>query len=383
MVINIYESRHYRLLILIPLALLLISLYFIPKIQLDSSLRGGISIQAQTNSTISVRQLTQDVDSRIPGAQAGVSRSPGGLSITIATNSSLASAESRLLSIYSEYGNYSASVINVTLYQNMLSSQPGNATLQALLSNARAQKQKLISRLNLSLSEELRTLAPLIGNRINYNSTNADSMLALARSVYSNASSIYESDVIAALRGIIPFSSYSYNSVTPTLGSFFLLQMRNIIIAAFILMAISVFVVFRNPVPSFTVVSGAACDILVALGAMGAFGIPLGVASIGGILMLLGYSMDTDILAAIRVLKRTEGTPAERAFSTLKTGMTMTIAAILSFLVLFMVSYVTFIPTYFEISGVVLVGLMADIVTTWFGNTALVLWFKQRKEVKA
>ena len=378
---NIYESKRYKLLITIPIALLLISFYFIPKLQLDTSLRGGINVQIQVNSTVDIRQLTQSIDSAIPGAEAGISRSPGGLSITIATNASLASAENRLLDIYNEYGNYSASVVNITLYQNRLSLQPGNSTLISLISSATAQKQKSISTLNTSLSAELRALGPLTGSS-SYNSTDAAAMLALAKSAYASASSAYESQVIAALKGIISFTSFSYDSVTPTLGSFFLQQMTNIIIWAFILLAISVFVVFRSPLPSLTVVFGAGNDILVALGAMAAFGIPLGVASIGGILMLLGYSIDTDMLAAIRVLKRVEGTSAERAFSSFKTGTTMTISAILSFSILFIVSYLTFIPTYFEISGVVLIGLFADLITTWLGNTPLILWYKQRKEAK-
>ena len=383
MITNIYEHRRYRLLIIIPVLLLLISLYFIPKIQLDSSLRGGISVQLQTTSNISISQLTQAVDSKIPGAESSVSRSPGGLSITIVANASLANAENRLLDIYGEYGNYSAYTFNVTRYQDLLKTQPGNSTVEALLSNARTQQQRSISALNQSLSSELRSLSPLIGGVTGYNSTGADPMLALAKNAYTNASSTYETMVISKLKGIMPFTSFSYDSVTPTLGSFFLSQMFNVILWAFILMGVSVFVVFRNPIPSFTVVFGAANDIIVALGAMGLFGIPLGVASIGGILMLLGYSMDTDILSAIRILKRTEGTSTERAFSSLKTGMTMTVCAIITFSILFIISYLTFIPTYFEISGVVLVGLIGDIITTWFGNTALVLWYKQRKEAKA
>jgi preprotein translocase subunit SecF len=58
----------------------------------------------------------------------------------------------------------------------------------------------------------------------------------------------------------------------------------------------------------------------------------------------------------------------------------MTISAILSFSILFIVSYLTFIPTYFEISGVVLIGLVTDLITTWMCNAPLVLWFKQKKE---
>src|SRR5208282_819720 len=98
---NIYESKHYKLFILIPVALMLISLYFIPHIQLDSSLRGGISVQLQTNATPDVRTLTTSIDGVIPGAQASVSKAPGGLSIALVDNQSLSTAEGYLLSLYS------------------------------------------------------------------------------------------------------------------------------------------------------------------------------------------------------------------------------------------------------------------------------------------
>ena len=51
----------------------------------------------------------------------------------------------------------------------------------------------------------------------------------------------------------------------------------------------------------------------------------------------------------------------------------MTFAAIISFSILLIISYVTFIPTYFEIASVVLFGLIADLFTTWLGNTSMVL----------
>jgi len=143
--------------------------------------------------------------------------------------------------------------------------------------------------------------------------------------------------------------------------------------------AIAVFFIFRTPIPSLAVIFGAGNDIIVALGAMGAFGIPLGVASIGGLLMLIGYSIDTDMLTSIRILKRSEGSPTERALGTMKTGVTMTSAAIISFGILLIVSYIAFIPTYFEIAGVVLFGLFADLATTWLGNLPIILWYKKRK----
>jgi preprotein translocase subunit SecF len=383
---NFYANKHYRFYIIIPVALLLISLYFIPKIQLDSTLKGGVSVQVQTNSTINTRTLTALVDSNISDAQATVSRSPGGLSITMAANSSLSDAETNLLAFYSAYDNYTQLTLNITEYESDLSTQSTNVTLQGLLSTSKQQQQKSLSDAQSYLSAELVNLEPFIGSPSNADVTNSSASITawpnIAKNSYSNASLIYQNNVITKLKGVLPFTSYSYNEVTPTLGAFFLKQMINIIIIAFILVAIVVFAVFRTPVPAFAVVFGAVNDLIVALGAMGLFGIPLGVASIGGLLMLIGFSIDTDILAAIRIIKRTGDTAAERAFASFKTGTTMTITALISFSVLLAVAYFAFIPTYLEIAGVVMVGLLADVITTWLADVPMVLWYKQRKEAR-
>jgi preprotein translocase subunit SecF len=377
---NIYESKHYKLFILIPIAMLLISLYFIPHIQLDSTLKGGVSVQLQTNSTINTRSLTTLVDSKIVGAQASVERSPGGLEVTMAANTSLANAQADLLAFYTEYGNYTTATYNITAIQSSLSTQPSNTTLQGLLATSKTEQQQSIVAFNKSIAAELVELRPFIGV-VSYNASDYTNLPNVAKDSYSNASLIYQNKIVATLHTIIPFTSDSYQEVTPTLGAFFLSQMETIIIVAFILIAITVLIIFRTPIPAFAVVFGAANDLIVALGAMGILGIPLGVASIGGLLMLLGFSIDTDILAAVRILKRTEGTAESRAWSSLKTGTTMTITAIISFSVLFAISYYAFIPTYVEISGVVLVGLIGDMITTWLTDVPLVLWYKKSKEV--
>ncbi len=376
---NIYESKNYRMFILVPLALMIISLYFIPKIQLDSTLKGGISIQLITNHTQDIRSLTGIIDSKIPGAQASVSTSPGGLSITLAENSSISAAQADLLGFYSAYSNYSSYTLNITDYQQQLDNGP-NSTIHAQLVAAQQEQQKSVSAFQSSLSSELAALRPFIGS-VQYNSSDYAAMDSIAKNSYSNASLVYQNQVISELKGIIPFSSYSYNEVTPTLGTFFLQQMIDIIAVSFVIVAIVVFFIFKTPARSFSIVFGAANDMVIALGAMGAFGIPLGIASVGGLLMILGYAIDTDVLAGMRIIKRSEGTAEERAFSALKTGTTMTITALISFSVLFAVSYFAFIPTYLEISGVVIVGLIADLATCWLGNTPMLLWYRHGKEV--
>ncbi len=378
---NIYEKKNFRLFIIIPIAMLLVSLYFIPRIQLDQTLKGGVQIQLQTTSTVDVRALTSAIDTKIPGAQASVSLSPGGVSITIDANTSIANAQNYLLAIYSADTNYTNSTFYLASYQQQLKSQPSNSTLVSDISKEQANITKEIGTMNSSIALEASSLAGLV-TVPSYNSTNPTSMVNVGQGIYTNASSYYESKVVSYLKGIVSFSSYSYNDVTPTLGSYFLSEMIDIIIAAFVLVFIAVFFVFRSPIPSLAVVFSSANDILVALGVMGIVGIPLGIASIGGILMLIGYSIDTSLLSSIRILKRSEDTPSERAFHTFKTGMTMTSSAILTFGILLVVSYLAFIPTYYEIAGVVLAGLVADIFTTWFGNTPMILAYKKKRELR-
>ncbi len=379
---NIYEFKRYKLLILIPIILLLVSLYFIPKIQLDQSLRGGIDIQLQTNSSISAQSLATGINSALPGAQASISKSPGGISITLSANTTLYDASLYAAAVYSAYTNYTNAAYLSAAYSAQLQSQPTNQSIITAIKGAQVNQTKYITVMQGNLAKELSLLSVFLESVPTYNSTNPQEMAALSQSAYANASSEYQSKVISVISGLIKFTSYSYNDVTPTLGAFFLSQMEEIIIVAFILVAISVFIVFRSPVPAIAVVFSSANDILVALGAMGAFGIPLGVASIGGILMLIGYSIDTALLSSIRILKRTEATPTIRAYTTMKTGITMTSAAIITFAILLVVSYIAFIPTYLEISGVVLAGLIADIFTTWFGNTPMVLAYKKKRELR-
>jgi preprotein translocase subunit SecF len=377
---NIYETKNHRLFPIIPIALLLISLLFIPKIHLDSTLTGGTNIQISTNASMSVDAATRAIDALIPGST--VQKFGSSFSITIPPNQSITSALGYEQEVNAYYANYSASALAAARYSTILSnaSEANNQTAILGARSSQSNETKNLGLMSSSLNKEVSALTPIIGVPVTYNSTSGVEMADMAASIYGNATSIYKSRVISKLKSIIPFTTYSYNEEAAQVGQFFLGQLRTIIIIAFVLVGITVFIIFRSPIPSIAVVFGAANDIIIALGAMGAFGIPLGVASIGGLLMLLGYSIDTDVLSAVRILKRTDETPQARAMSTFKTGATMTVAAVISFLTLFIVAYIVFIPTYIEIAGVALFGLIADIATTWLGNTVFILWYKQRKD---
>jgi preprotein translocase subunit SecF len=78
-------------------------------------------------------------------------------------------------------------------------------------------------------------------------------------------------------------------------------------------------------------------------------------------------------------MNRTEGTPRERAYGAMKTGVMMASVSILGFLTLFVLSLLTQISTYYEISSVIIFGLIADIFATWCTDAVIVLWYIERK----
>ena len=171
----------------------------------------------------------------------------------------------------------------------------------------------------------------------------------------------------------------SFESVGPLLSSKALSQVYFALAFAFLFMSITVFIIFRNLVPSLAVIAAALCDIIIAVGGMSLFGIPLSVATVGALLMLIGYSVDTDILLTTRVLKRREGTINERALDAMKTGFTMAAAAIGSMVALYL--SVRFLMPYAQIleqiAAVLIIGLVADVLATWLMNLGILRWYME------
>ena len=192
-----------------------------------------------------------------------------------------------------------------------------------------------------------------------------------------------DTDVVklsSALSGTATITSY--RQVGPVLGEEAMTQVYYALAFAFLFMSITVFIIFRNFVPSMAVIFAALSDIIIALGGMSLFGIPLSVASVGALLMLIGYSVDTDILLTTRILKRKEGTVTERAVEAMKTGFTMAAAAIGSMVALYVVVMV-FIPaaqTLADIAAVLIIGLAADILTTWLMNLGILRWYLEARK---
>jgi preprotein translocase subunit SecF len=216
------------------------------------------------------------------------------------------------------------------------------------------------------------------------NSTGVPADLITATTTGNNQSTVQitgsAADVVkvaSAINGVATIQSY--NSVGPLLSTQSLTQVYYALAFAFLFMSITVFIIFRNLVPSIAVILAALCDIIIAIGGMSLFGIPLSLASVGALLMLIGYSVDTDILLTTRVLKRREGTVVERAKDAMGTGFTMAAAAIGSMVALYLV--VLFLMPNAEvldqIAAVLIIGLVADVLATWLMNLGILRWYME------
>lgn len=173
----------------------------------------------------------------------------------------------------------------------------------------------------------------------------------------------------------------SFRAVGPSLSEQSLNQVYYALAFAFLFMSITVFIIFRNLIPSLAVIFAAFSDIIIAVGGMSLLGIPLSLASVGALLMLIGYSVDTDILLTTRVLKRREGTINERAKDAMKTGFTMAAAAIGSMVALYLVVrfFMPYAQVLDQIASVLIIGLVADVLATWLFNLGVLRWYMEGK----
>lgn len=139
---------------------------------------------------------------------------------------------------------------------------------------------------------------------------------------------------------------------------------------AFLGMAVVVFIAFRKILPALTVVFAGVADITITAACMNIFGIELSLATTAALLMLIGYSVDSNILLTTKVLKR-QGNLEEKMEGAFHTGFIMTSTTFCAILAMFIVSLIGNVPTLYTISAVLLIGLICDLIFTWGFNAGM------------
>ena len=171
----------------------------------------------------------------------------------------------------------------------------------------------------------------------------------------------------------------SFEFTGSALSQNFYNQLMLAILLAFIFMAIVVFIIFRTLVPSSAIILSAFADILMTLVFVNLFGMEISSAGIIAFLMLIGYSVDTDILLTNRLLKTHEEPIGQKLFEAFKTGMTMTLTSLGAVAVALLVVR-SFSPILSQIFTILVIGLFFDVFNTWVTNASILRWYVESKE---
>ena len=188
----------------------------------------------------------------------------------------------------------------------------------------------------------------------------------------------------SALEEYLGFKLTSENSSIEFTGSAlsnsFYTELIRALIMAFIFMAIAVFAIFKKPLPSAYMILCVIIDITVPLAAVNLLGIKMSTAGIAAFLMLVGYSVDSDIVLTTKVLKRRDdGDLNHRIKSAAKTGLMIsgTTLVAISIAYFFVIS-----PILKQIFLVLSIGLVTDIIATWLCNASLLKWYCGKRNIK-
>ncbi len=169
---------------------------------------------------------------------------------------------------------------------------------------------------------------------------------------------------------------YSVEVMGSALGASFFKETIRAVLIAFLFMGIVVFISFKVPVTSLAVMLAAFSDIIVTLAIANLIGMKLGTAGIAAFLMLIGYSVDTNILLSTKVIKRKEGTVLERILGAMKTGLMMSTTTICAITVALIFTQSEVIR---QIMTILLIGLLVDLVNTWIQNVGILRIYLERK----
>jgi preprotein translocase subunit SecF len=186
-------------------------------------------------------------------------------------------------------------------------------------------------------------------------------------------------DVNKVLNDLASFGltgNYDVTTVGPVLGDIFWKQAELAIITAFILMSMVVFILFRAPVPSGMVILSVIINFVITIAISNIIGIKLSLPVLAALLMIIGYSVDTDILLTTELLKVREREMSESIKIAMKTGLTMSLTTLAALSALFFIS-----GTYVlqQISTVLIIGVGMDIIITWMGNANMLRFWLIRR----
>ncbi|MDD2472823.1 MULTISPECIES: protein translocase subunit SecF [unclassified Methanoculleus] len=176
-------------------------------------------------------------------------------------------------------------------------------------------------------------------------------------------------------RGLVALINEKYpdakiDQIGETFGKTLQNQAILALIISFIGVAIVIFLVYRHLVASGAIVLSAVSDIIITAAAMQVFGIPLSLGTTAALLMLIGYSADSNVLLTTRLLKR-KGKLDEKLSGAFRTGIIMTTTTLAAIAAMWVVTTAGQIQIISEIASVLIIGLLIDMMNAWMLNAGI------------
>ena len=325
---NIYAHKHYKLMLVIPIAMLVCIFLLLPSLKMGVDLRGGTQIIAHLDHAAGEPELMAHL------AQYNLED----LSIKF-TKNPIAGTEGIVIEF--------AGTPDLLEAEKLVESNPERAIALA---------------------------KPFITSNV--------SELMTAREVVELAKSDFNGRIQAGFVSFLGISKeqISVVEVGASLGEEFWASSQRALLVALVLIAGIVFIMYRDIIPSIAVIQASAFDALTAVGGMALLGIPFSLPTIAALLMILGCSVDNNIMITDRILRRRDGTAAERAGGAVVTGFTMTSTLLIVLLIVIAVSSFNQMTSLFQIAAVLAMGLAGDLPATYITNAVMVLWLAERKK---
>ena len=324
-IVNFYNNKYKKLLIL-PLALLILSILLIgiqfaatgDFIKRDVSLKGGLTITIPTEKDIDINSLESSLSNKFPDSDISVrSQKSAGKQVGIIIDASDINSTEIIDSLQNTIGKLEKDDYSVEFMGSSLGASFFKETLKAIY-------------------------------------------------------------ISFLFMGIVVFWYFGTNNGVKLLGTILTLIAALLMfvgspsivkdISAYILGILIIIIYLNNSIPSFMVVFNVFADLIVTLSIVNLLGIKLSTAGIAAFLMIIGYSVDTNILLSTKLIKRKEGSINERLANAIKTGITMTITTLAAVLVALIFTQSGVIK---QIMLILLVGLIVDTIFTWIFNVGI------------
>ncbi len=213
-------------------------------------------------------------------------------------------------------------------------------------------------------------------------SANVESLTALGGQLVGYSFEIEKTDSKAALAAIekitgVPSNTYTVEESSSALSESFFRSVVKSIVIAFVFMSAMVFIYFKLPFRSFAVILAGFSDLIETIAFMQIFGIKLSTGGVAALLMLIGYSVDADILLSARVLKQQHASTMDAIYGSIKTGLMMQITAVAALTVLYIATPAAMLK---QISIILIIGLCVGMLNAWIQNAGLLRSYLEWKK---